>query len=258
MRDHRLRARFDLPAPAATMCTDTPLGWVERPAGTPPPAEGVEDPTPTHPVSSITTVACGAVRVGIGAVGLHEVELVPSGALLVTVVRAVGWMSRSDLASRRGHAGYQIETPAAQGRGRLRFRYAVAFEDAAGPAATLARALEPALYPPAAVALEDAPASERALFALEPPEVRLSTIKRAEADERLLVRLIGPDAGPPVLARLRFFRPIARAWRSDLDERAGTPLEVTDGQVALSIAAGEVETIAVLLGSTGGRARSPS
>jgi hypothetical protein len=160
------------------------------------------------------------------------------GALLVTVLRSVGYMSRSDLSSRRGHAGYQLRTPEAQGHGRLRFRYALAFGD------DPARALEPALIRPAAVALLEAVPGDRSLLAIEPAGVRLHAVKRAEADDRLLVRISGPESGA-LTAKLRFFMPISRAWLSDLDERTGTPLAIDGDTVSLPLAAGQVATVAV-------------
>ena len=47
------------------------------------------------------------------------------GRVAITLVRAVGWLSRGDLRERRGHAGPELETPTAQCIGPQRFRYCV-------------------------------------------------------------------------------------------------------------------------------------
>jgi 2-O-(6-phospho-alpha-D-mannosyl)-D-glycerate hydrolase len=46
--------------------------------------------------------------------------------ILLTLLRCVGWLSRSDLATRRGGAGPELETPGAQEIGQHRFEFAVA------------------------------------------------------------------------------------------------------------------------------------
>lgn len=223
--NHRLRARFELSPPAASMWTETAFGWVERTSAG------------THPVATIT-VGDGAHPIALGGLGLHEVERSADGALLLTLFRGVGWMSRGDLSTRPGHAGYNVATPDAQGLGRLSFRYAIA----AG--ADAVRQLDAALVRPRAVALAHGEPVDRALVSIEPASVRLSIFKRAHDGDALIVRLCGPpDAA--VTARLRLFRPLARASWSDLDERSGPPLALgaARDELAVPIAANEVVTL---------------
>ena len=244
-RDHRLRARLDLPGAPETLLTDSPLGWIRRPAGLPPPATGREDPVATHPMSSVAAVDLEGARLGLGTVGLREVELTPDGTLLLTVLRCVGWLSRGDLATRRGHAGPALRTPGAQGIGRHVFRAVLAFDDLDTPATAVARAVEPGLWAPAAVPLAEAEPGDLPLLTLEPASVRLSAVKRAEADDRLIVRLLGPETGTAAV-RLRLEQRIRRAWLSDLDEREGSLLPLPDEHtVGLDLAAGEVATVAL-------------
>ena len=61
--------------------------------------------------------------------GILEVEARPEAdgtTMLLTLLRCVGWLSRSDLATRRGGAGPELETPDAQELGGHRFEFAVA------------------------------------------------------------------------------------------------------------------------------------
>lgn len=224
---HRLRARFELSTAPASIWTETAFGWIERTAAG------------THPVSAITLTS-GSPPLALGGPGLHEVELGSDGAVLLTLFRAVGWMSRGDLSTRPGHAGYNLQTPDAQGLGRLRFRYALAV------GADAVRQLEPALIGPHAIALGRAQPGDRALVSIEPASVRLSIFKRADDSDALIVRLCGPP-GQAVTARLRLFRPLGRACWSDLDERIGSELAL-DGsrdELAVPIAADEVVTLAL-------------
>ena len=228
--DRRLRARFDVSPPPASLWTETAFGWLERGA----------DARGTQPTAAITATT-GAAPLAFGGLGLHEVERGSDGAIWLTLFRAIGWMSRGDLTTRPGHAGYNVTTPAAQGLGQHRFDYAIAVGDDA------VRALEPALVTAHAVALEAAEPSDRPLLALEPAAVRLSICKRAEDGTALVVRLCGAPAAT-VTARLRFFRPVRRACWSDLDERVGPELpRAAADELALPIAANEVVTLRVEL-----------
>jgi len=61
--------------------------------------------------------------------GILEVEVRPEPAgstILLTLLRCIGWLSRSDLATRRGGAGPELETPDAQEIGTHRFEFAIA------------------------------------------------------------------------------------------------------------------------------------
>src|SRR6185503_5604867 len=60
------------------------------------------------------------------APGFFGYELDPRGDLLVTLLRAVGQLSRGDLPSRPGHAGWPVETPGAQCEGMERIQVAIA------------------------------------------------------------------------------------------------------------------------------------
>jgi len=227
--DHRLRARFELSRPPASLWTDTPFGWLER-------------TTPgTHPVSAIA-VTGGApdARVALGGPGLHEIERAADGALLLTLVRAVGWMSKGDLSTRQGHAGYHVQTPDAQGLGHQRFRYAIAV------GADAVRDLQPGLVGPRAIALERAQPGDRPFLSIEPAGVRLSILKRADEGEGVIVRLCGPP-DQAVTARVRLFRPLNRVRWSDLDERLGAEIALgTSGDpLAIPIAPNQVVTLRI-------------
>ena len=223
--NHRLRARFELSTPPASIWTETAFGWIERTTAG------------THPVAAITATS-GSPSFAVGGLGLHEIERASDGALLLTLFRAVGWMSRGDLSTRPGHAGYNVQTPDAQGLGHLRFRYAIAV----GPDAV--RDLEPGLIGPRAIALERAQPCDRPFLSVEPASVRLSICKRADDGDAFLVRLCGPPS-ESVTARLRFFRPLRRAWWSDLDERTGAEIVLSGArdELAVPLAANEVVTL---------------
>jgi 2-O-(6-phospho-alpha-D-mannosyl)-D-glycerate hydrolase len=114
-RDHRLRLRFPtglrrIPALAGTQFgavqRDPPANAGRRPKG--------EWPVATAPAHRWVAAARGDRGLAVFAPGFFEYEWTREGDLLVTLLRAVGELSKSDLPSRRGHAGWPTPTPLAQ------------------------------------------------------------------------------------------------------------------------------------------------
>lgn len=150
-RDHRMRVHFPLPGKAdwseaggTFEVVRRPARPVEFPADIPgrglTPEMGEEQPTATHPFTgfvsaTVSRAAPGASKGAALAVlgrGLREYELVEGRhgtEIAVTLFRSIGWLSRADLKVRRGNAGPDTPTPAAQEIGKHVFEYAcVAFE----------------------------------------------------------------------------------------------------------------------------------
>ncbi|HLX04870.1 MAG TPA: glycoside hydrolase family 38 C-terminal domain-containing protein, partial [Candidatus Binatus sp.] len=128
-RDHRLRAALRTPITAADAVHDTSFGVVRRPLA-PSEARGTEDIYPTVPHRTFTAVEGAEFSTALASRGILEVEARPEPAgattILLTLLRCVGWLSRSDLATRRGGAGPELETPDAQELGPHRFEFTVA------------------------------------------------------------------------------------------------------------------------------------
>lgn len=93
-------------------------------------AEQVQHVAPLHRFVSRYTSEAGATLVSDG---LAEYEAFDDGSIAVTLVRAVGDLSRSTLAERPGHAGWPVSTPAAQTRGPFGARFAVALHGPRSP-----------------------------------------------------------------------------------------------------------------------------
>jgi len=129
-KNHRVRLCWhtdvrDANASPALVMADAAFGPVKRtPVAVVPNAKPFEQPPPTCPLHRWLS-ACDATR---GATlisdGLAEGE-VHDGQLSVTLVRAIGELSRSDLPERPGHAGWPSRIPHAQSIGRFRARVAL-------------------------------------------------------------------------------------------------------------------------------------
>jgi mannosylglycerate hydrolase len=127
-RDHRLRAALRTPIVATDAVHDTSFGVVRRPLALSEPP-GTEDIYPTVPHRTFTAVEGAGFSAALASRGILEVEARPErdgSTVLLTLLRCVGWLSRSDLATRRGGAGPELETPDAQELGEHRFEFAVA------------------------------------------------------------------------------------------------------------------------------------
>ena len=175
--------------------------------------------------------------------GLHEYEVLPGAPqeLALTLLRAVGWLSRDDLTTRTGHAGPALETPGAQVLGEHRFRYRLFFHAGDWERAAVWRVAEAALVPllpgrgPAVTT--PAPGIE-----LEPDCIQLTAcIPRAAGFD---LRLLNASDQARVATLRCALRPAAVAWiglAGDLREDV-TP---KDGIVRLSLRPWEIATLRI-------------
>jgi hypothetical protein len=117
--DHRLRLHVGLLEPASGTVALSPFEVVRRPLR----AEGgTETPSPTWPASG--AVIAGAVAALSDFVFEYEVH--PAGELALTLLRCVGTISRSEIATRAWAAGPDIATPDAQMLGETGFSFTFA------------------------------------------------------------------------------------------------------------------------------------
>ena len=95
-----------------------PLSIPERDAA----MEHVVPTAPLHRWVSRYGATAGAT---LASDGLAEYESLEDGGIAVTLLRAVGELSRADLPERPGHAGWPAPTPGAQAQGAYAARFAV-------------------------------------------------------------------------------------------------------------------------------------
>ena len=112
--NHRLRMRFVTDVNRGQAFVDAAFGTVERSVpvvkAADAKAEKVVPTAPLHRYVSLFNTLRGATLISDG---LTEYET-HNNEILVTLVRAVGELSRSDLPERPGHAGWPAPTPEAQ------------------------------------------------------------------------------------------------------------------------------------------------
>ncbi|MDP9440950.1 MAG: alpha-mannosidase, partial [Actinomycetota bacterium] len=207
-RDHRLRAWFPLPRPAATSRAECAFAVVERGLE----AEGgpSETPLPTYP--SRRFVCAGGLT--LVHEGLLEYELVDGGSVLaLTLLRSTGWLSRGPMATRPEPAGPELALTGPQLLGPVEVRYGVHVGDA-----DPYRLVDEAFLPLQVVAAPGGGTRPQSGSALELDGSQVSALRRAAS--HLEVRVFNPSAEPTTV-RLHG----RRGWLVDLRGRPLEPFE---------------------------------
>jgi alpha-mannosidase len=138
-RDHRLRLRIASDVRNPDVWADAAFGPVRRERLRVPPADAdAEQVVRTGPLHRYVSLFGADHGFSLFSDGLAEYESFDDGTLAVTLVRAVGELSRNDLPERPGHAGWPTPTPGAQCRGPFAATLAV-FPHGARSAKTLDR-----------------------------------------------------------------------------------------------------------------------
>jgi mannosylglycerate hydrolase len=120
-RDHRLRVLFPAPDPFGLVRAEGHFAVARR---DPRPVWNGAWREPPHDTNhTLGAVAAGGLL--LLTKGLPEYEATAGGALALTLLRCVGWLSRDDLSTRRGAAGPQLPVPGAQCLATHRFEYAL-------------------------------------------------------------------------------------------------------------------------------------
>jgi mannosylglycerate hydrolase len=205
--DHRLRVHFPSGVQTDVPKADQHFGVIARPIALPAwdRATWAEEPIGTYPQKAFVSVDDGAPRerggrgLTIGNNGLPEYEALAGDdgvTIALTLLRCVGWLSRSDISSRRGGAGPQIRTPGAQLHGRHVFDYCIIPHDGEWQATGEAVAAHALAY--------QRLRSMRArwnrhglgrieacgtMLSIDSPSFNVSAIKRAEDGDGVIVRL---------------------------------------------------------------------
>lgn len=125
-RYHRLRARLVTGLAGVPATAGAAFGAVERSAlRVDAAAYPRETPVRTAPAQRFVAAARGGRGLAVLAPAFFEYEWTAKGDLLVTLLRAIGDLSRADLPTRPGHAAWPTAIPAAQCLGTSRIDLAI-------------------------------------------------------------------------------------------------------------------------------------
>ncbi len=251
-RDHRLRALFPAGIRTDTVVSDGHFFLDRRPVDIPRHDDWLQPPADTHPQREFSLLEDGRGGLAVLARGLPEIAPLRDGAggagFALTLLRAVGWLSRDDLPTRRmRNAGPTLATPEAQCPGERRFRYAVAAYAGDFVSAGVKALSERWRTPPLVVqgVEEGHVGGGGGLFSLAGEAVHVSAVKRHESRDTLVIRLCSlADARRE--ASLRFGPALAGAWRTDLLEARLCDLMIGgDHDVRVELGPHEIATVEV-------------
>ena len=248
-RDHRLRLGFRTNITNGDVWADAAFGPVRRVALRLPDEDMRDEvPPPTAPLHRYVSVFDAGRGATIFSDGLAEYEATQRGDVLLTLVRAVGALSRNNLPERPGHAGWPAPTPKAQSIGNFAANFALLLHGPrnAESVDAVERAADDALLP-----LEGRTLRGSGKGSLESLGVELlgtglafSTLKESDNGEWLVARCVNL-LDSAVSGSWRFGVPIREAYIARLDETMAESLAIAGDTVSFRAAARAVSTVLV-------------
>jgi alpha-mannosidase len=247
--DHRLRLRVATGLAGASTLADAAFHPVERvPLAISPDEARTERVVPTAPLHRWVARFAGELGATLFSDGLAEYESLSDGAVAVTLLRAVGELSRSDLPERPGHAGWPGATPAAQSIGPFAASFALALHGADSPATRdqIEQLADDVLLPLTGETLRSNLRDPHSTGGLElsGEGLAFSAASPAQRDGWIVLRCVNRRrvAGH---GRWRLGRTIAEAQLARMDETPAGPLVVDGDTVEFPAGPGEIVTVLV-------------
>ena len=227
------------------------FGTVERSAvHVDPAAYPRETPVRTAPAHRFVAAARGGRGLAVLAPAFFEYEWTAKGDLLLTLLRAVGELSRGDLPTRPGHAGWPTTIPGAQCLGTTRIDFAIAPVSAAevDRGDVLPHLWEDAFLPLHGLWLRDA-------ARLNPPPLEItlegsglvfSALKPAQIGSPMVLRCYN-TTGRKAAGAWRFANGVKTAHRVRADEREAVALVLEQRGNVVRFVAEPYEIVSILV-----------
>jgi alpha-mannosidase len=222
-RDHRLRVHCATPIKTTASLAGQQFYVIERPLKKASGKNWLQAPGATDPMQHFCAVEDRKGGVAFLTQGLFEYEVRKEAngtTLILTLMRAVGWLSRNDLATRPGNAGPSFPVPEAQCPGKQEFHYAVMpyagnWEKANLP--LLAQRYRVPLVEKSCHGAGGTLSADFSLFRLEPNSLIVTAIKKCDHRDTLIIRLYNASS-QRVKGRIFSGLLLARAWKVNLLE----------------------------------------
>ena len=248
---HRLRARVPTNLSGVPAVAGAAFGTVARaPVAVHAADYPLETPVATAPAQRFVAVADGRRGLALLTPGFFEYEWTRRGDLVLTLLRAVGELSRGDLPTRPGHAGWPTATPLAQCLGTSRVELAIApVSQAEVERGDVIPALwEDVFLPVRGFWLRDAtrlvPASID--IALEGMGLVVSAVKPAQQGSPMVLRCYNAT-GRKTAGAWRFGEGVKSAHRVRADERESTALVLEGRGKTVRFVAEPYEIVTILV-----------
>ena len=253
-KDHRLRVLCETGTRGLTHIAGAAFAWLDRATRITGGSSWIEKPTAERCAHELVALD-GALAIGLD--GMREYAVVHDGrTIAITLIRAIGWLSRGDMPERRGHAGPALETPSAQCSGERAFRYCVVPFGKDMTLALAAREIREFLIPAHVVR---GSATTAALVAIPRDTIIQLSALRAGPDGQLVLRLFNPRADE-ASTTVRFAKTVSEARAVDLREgdsglgntgldviRTAAPPDIAGDTLTVRLAGYEIGTYLVRL-----------
>ena len=219
--DHRLRVLCETGTRALTHQTGAAFALLERSNRFEVRRRWIEPPTSEACLHDFVAVKGATKGLAVGVDGLREYSVLHDGATIaITLLRAVGFLSRGDIPERRGHAGPELATPSAQCIGSRAYRYTLVPLDEQTDVTRAARSVREWLSPPLVISGDGR--SRTFVYFVDPATPLVLTALRAGPDGSLVLRLANPHR-EEASGELLFHRTI----------RASRPVDLREGDLGL-------------------------
>lgn len=249
-KDHRLQVQFPSGIRTEVSQAEDAFHITERSVEVEVPKTWAEYPQSTHPCHGFLNLEDETGGVSMMTQGITEFEGEQGQketCLNLTLLRCVGWLSRTDLLTRQGNGGWTIETPEGQCLGEHRFDYSLSYHKGSygdsNVYQVLNKASKPALLLQGEIGKE-LEGRENLLAVLSdlPGHIRVSALKPAENGDGIILRLfnIGKEA---CRFELKLPKEITGAEAVNLAEEMGEELPLKHHRLALDIKASQIITI---------------
>ena len=246
-RDHVLKVRF--PSGIATDFSESYdiFNITSRPVELAVPEDWMEYPQSAHPTHGYIGVHDGQEGMSVGTAGLTEyeaVQLEEETAVEVTLLRCVGWLSRTDLLTRKGNGGWTIETEDGQCLGKQNFDFSVTYHenDTEKAFGTIEKFRYPSYVYPVSKKAEIQLVGCGGYINALPSGVELSAFKIAEDQSGIILRMYNlgeetKEVSLPVPEQVK------RAYAVNLAEGAEKEMDIQSGEARFEIYPKQIVTL---------------
>lgn len=235
-KDHRLRVRFPTGILSNYIHAEGQFHVVKRDIELPESTNWVEKPVPEHPHQTFVSISDSKQGLTLINRGLPEYAAEETGdgiTLSLTLLRGVGWIGREFFVT----ASYKIPTPDAQCLGKHQFEYSLYPHEETWQEAKTWQAAHGFNAP---LEIVEVPIHsgrlplEFSLVSLEPEELIITAVKKAENEDALVIRLYNISDGQ-VTGNLKTFQQIGKVMMTNLLEEPLEEIPVSDRSIVFPV-----------------------
>lgn len=232
-QDHRMRVLFPTNIKTNYAFAETKFDVIRRGIDIPKTVNWAQAPVGTQHQDRFVSINDNQIGLTIINKGLPEYEAIKATqgiTMAITFFRSVGWLSRDDLLTRKGHAGPYISTPEAQCLGKNTYKYALTTHKGDWEKArTYTKAYEhniPMISCDVILKGSTLP-QKQSFIEVSQKEIIITAFKKSEKRNSVVVRFfnIGNTAKN---FTIKFYKKIKEAYWVDLEENRKKRLNVKE------------------------------